>query len=1281
MRAYLVAALVVVGLCSLVTAFAEPAQVNPADVENLLKALKAPGSTELPRLLRTTEGFVRFIGAPPGAHFVAGLPGAKAAAPEAVARDFVTANQGAFGALGTRAGLATKRVKSDQGRSFVRLQQTYGGFDVFGAQMNVQVDGAGGVACVLSDILRDTAPLDNGGISLIPSVSVAAAQEAAIAAMAVQHEVAAGALACSDLDRVVLDPAVLGAPGTLAFTWVGVVSGIAGSLLAERVFVDAHSGDVVFHYSLIHDAKTRMVYDADNQFLNQAPLARSEGQPPTGIEDVDESYDYLGDTYDFYYENHDRDSIDGLGMTMGATVRYCSIYYGCPMQNAFWTGAPEGGGDWAGGIRANHMYFGEGWATDDIAAHELTHGVTESESNLIYAYQSGAINEAFSDIWGEFVDLTNGKGTDTEAVRWLVGEDLSMGAIRNMQDPTRFGDPDRVGSPNYWTSPFDSGGVHSNSGIINKLCYLLTDGDEFNGQTVSGMGIERTADLFYECQTSLLTEASDFEDLYMALGQATANLGYTFDERLNVRSAGLAVEIAPLSEFDGLGAFRAIPTLDEFGRPVIALIWENPQSANFLRVILRRDTEDFPREPGEGTELYRGREEAFLDTAVVAGTTYFYTLFVDVREGFPSAAFASAVAGGEPLDYLTEAFSDEVVGPGPLPNPFDLAFSQLLFSPTGPPRAPLGAMTASGDHSMYTATIRRNVGTLPVAREDDDGGSFIISLLDDVGAWFPLRNGPFPFFGQEYTQIFLSPNGYVALAGVSSFSSENFPSLASHFAVPRVSFLFADLDPTAGGSVWARELDDRVAITFENVPEGQPFVFPPSAAPNTAQVELYHSGHIRITYGTVNVEDAVCGLSDGQGMPLDPATIFPNVQSVPLETDLSKLPGSIQTLTIFPIPPQLVDSGDEIAFEVQTDQPQGTPAPSFSAEWDVGGFVPFVDRGDGTAAFRWQTAVTDNGAFRVRVEAQAGDLAAYQDIFLGVGLSPEALPLASGLLLRTNNPVEDPSRNRTISPETRLMAEYVYSHPLISVDPDTYGEGPTEIRWFKNNQVVAPWTNQTVVPSIATAIGDTWFFTVTPRSNNIVVEGYDYWFEEGMTQQSPVVSVVALPAILNVALAADVPAGVTADDLPLAGLPPASGPAEGGTAVVILGRRLDRPVSVTFGGITAGSIVPVGDFRLDVETPAHIPSLVVGGAPIPEDVVVTTVGGAGLLRQAFAYVGDGKAIAKADVNGDGVVNAQDLQIVVNAVLEKSKSAVNADVNRDGHVNSADIQVVVNATLD
>ena len=141
------------------------------------------------------------------------------------------------------------------------------------------------------------------------------------------------------------------------------------------------------------------------------------------------------------------------------------------------------------------MTYGNGFAAaDDVVAHELSHGVTENASNLVYSSQSGALNESFSDIFGEAVDLTNTGGNDGKGVRWDMGEDIpGIGAIRDMMDPTRFGDPDRTNSSYYYCGTGDYGGVHTNSGVPNKAFALMVDGGNFNGYNVSAIGMTAAA--------------------------------------------------------------------------------------------------------------------------------------------------------------------------------------------------------------------------------------------------------------------------------------------------------------------------------------------------------------------------------------------------------------------------------------------------------------------------------------------------------------------------------------------------------------------------------------------------------------------------------------------------------------------------------------------------------------------------------------------------------------------------------------------------------------------
>jgi len=286
----------------------------------------------------------------------------------------------------------------------------------------------------------------------------------------------------------------------------------------------------------------RITYDAENMtslpgtFLcdELIPICTMGSDPH-----ADAAHQHAADTYAFYSTYHGRNSLDDAGMPIISSVHYDSGF-----GNAYWDG--------------DQVVYGDAYGfplADDIVAHELTHGVTDYTSNLFFYYQSGAINSSFSDLWGEFVDQTNGSGDDSPAVKWLIGEDITgMGVIRDMEDPPVYGDPDKMTSPNYYTGSADlglfgdNGGVHTNSGVNNKAVYLMTDGGSFNGQTVTALGIDKVAAIYYEVQTSLLTSGSDYGDLYNALFQGCLNLlggpeGITTGDCDEVRDASDAVEM------------------------------------------------------------------------------------------------------------------------------------------------------------------------------------------------------------------------------------------------------------------------------------------------------------------------------------------------------------------------------------------------------------------------------------------------------------------------------------------------------------------------------------------------------------------------------------------------------------------------------------------------------------------------------------------------------------------------------------------------------------------
>jgi hypothetical protein len=291
-------------------------------------------------------------------------------------------------------------------------------------------------------------------------------------------------------------------------------------------------------------AANAVTFDAETYLrLPGKFLCSSPNTSCTGARDLDadNAHQHAAGFFEFLVSQHGRNGIEGAGYPAISTV-----HYGYNFKNAFWTN------------RGFQMVYGNGFSkADDVAAHEITHGITSSTSNLFYYYQSGAINESLSDLWGEYYDQETAGGNDSDAVKWLIGEDLSIGALRSMKNPPAYKDPDKMTSTYYYKGPNDNGGVHWNSGVNNKAIYLMVAGGTFNNRTVRALGWEKTAALYYYAQTRLLTSASDYKDLYYALDQACTALigtadGMTADDCKQVISALDAVQMnrSPVADYN-----------------------------------------------------------------------------------------------------------------------------------------------------------------------------------------------------------------------------------------------------------------------------------------------------------------------------------------------------------------------------------------------------------------------------------------------------------------------------------------------------------------------------------------------------------------------------------------------------------------------------------------------------------------------------------------------------------------------------------------------------------
>jgi bacillolysin/neutral peptidase B len=218
--------------------------------------------------------------------------------------------------------------------------------------------------------------------------------------------------------------------------------------------------------------------------------------------------------YDFYNGVLLRDGIDDKGMDLVSIVNCTFAYAEDPPEwhnavwwdNRMWYGQFK---DANGDLRSYSQFL-------DVIAHELTHGVTEHTSDLVYQDQSGALNESFSDIFGVIIHnwYTVGENSDVDDWNWEIGPGLGGGdlPLRDMSDPTRTGDPDHMDDYEYTSD--DNGGVHTNSNIHNKAAYNLLTARNDEGERV--FTPKEAAELYYLCLCRLSSLAT-FSDVLAGL--------------------------------------------------------------------------------------------------------------------------------------------------------------------------------------------------------------------------------------------------------------------------------------------------------------------------------------------------------------------------------------------------------------------------------------------------------------------------------------------------------------------------------------------------------------------------------------------------------------------------------------------------------------------------------------------------------------------------------------------------------------------------------------------
>jgi Zn-dependent metalloprotease len=287
--------------------------------------------------------------------------------------------------------------------------------------------------------------------------------------------------------------------------------------------------------------KHRLIYDAQHSPTHALPgkLVRREGEKRQKDPAVNEAYDYSGDTYDFYKEVFDRNSLDDRGMSL-----ISSVHVGKNYANAFWDGEQMAYGD---GDGRTFVRFTKAL---DVVAHELTHGVVTHTANLEYQGEPGALNEHFADVMGILVKQWRRNQTVKHA-DWLVGDDIlvktpTRRALRSFSapgtayqnDPDIGSDPQPAHMKQKYEGDDDYGGVHINSGIPNHAFYLAA-------MKIGGKSWERTGKVWYQSLLSL-TPRSDFASMaQVTVEKATILYGSRSPETKAIKLSWASVGVTP----------------------------------------------------------------------------------------------------------------------------------------------------------------------------------------------------------------------------------------------------------------------------------------------------------------------------------------------------------------------------------------------------------------------------------------------------------------------------------------------------------------------------------------------------------------------------------------------------------------------------------------------------------------------------------------------------------------------------------------------------------------
>ncbi len=464
--------------------------------------------------------------------------------------DFVDRYRDLFKMTDAAAELSLSKSEVDElAMTHVRFQQVVHGVPVVGAELMAHYDAQGRLTSIDANYISGIHDVD-----VQPKISAALARDLARGdVVATTKNVDESKLTTSEGKLVVY--AQGSRPAALAYEHT--IRAVFGDEPAIWVVtVDAKTGEILHRYNnlqtieatgagVLGDSKKFQVVQSGSTYqmtdasrgvsISTYSANGQQAGPDQGAQEVSSStltswdrgvgpgaavdaHVYAGVVFDYYKKVHARNAIDGNGTPMLSTVHFGQAY-----DNAFWDGSGMNYGD--GGQLFKPLSAGL-----DVVAHEFTHGVTGSTSNMNYEGQSGALNEAVSDIFGVFIEHSF---APDPIKNWIMGERIALGSqgMRDFKTPANGDQPGNMSV--FVNTQQDNGGVHINSGIVNNAAYLMTMGGTnpiSKTQVAFGIGWEKSEKLWYRANTHYFMTTTNFAQAAQGVMQAAKDVALTENE-------------------------------------------------------------------------------------------------------------------------------------------------------------------------------------------------------------------------------------------------------------------------------------------------------------------------------------------------------------------------------------------------------------------------------------------------------------------------------------------------------------------------------------------------------------------------------------------------------------------------------------------------------------------------------------------------------------------------------------------------------------------------------